>query len=131
MKKKFYLVVALLVFSGCVFVAQEFNEKEAEKLAFHMSEKDVTKHMGTPSKVEILTIEGKKYEAWRYPIERKFAKRFNALDTSYYEVLFSEGKVVRWKRVKRYSQPEYDLKPLVPEGKVKTYEFFKGKEGKE
>lgn len=126
--KKFCFVVVVLVFAGCAFVAQNFNEKEVERLVLHMNKGQVVAHMGNPSKVELITIEGQEYEAWRYPIERFFAKRYNALDTSYYEVLFLEGKVVRWKKVKRVAQPEYDLKPLIPEGNIRTFTLFEGKQ---
>ena len=128
--KKFCFVVVLTVLSGCAFVSQNLFEAKGDKLALHMSKDEVVEHMGKPREIKTLTIYGEEYEAWRYPIERKFAKRYNALDTSYYEVLFFEGKVLRWEKVKKYAQPEYDFMPMTPEGNVKTYEFFRGKEGK-
>lgn len=126
--KQFCCVIILLVLSGCTFVSRNLYEAEGDTFVFDMSKDEVTAKMGDPSEIKTLTIDGEACEVWRYPIERKFARHFNALDASYYEIVFVEGKVSRWERVKKYTHPDYDFVPLAPEGNVKTYDFFKAKE---
>ena len=126
--KAFFLFVFLLIFAGCALVSQNFNEEAVNNIDLGMSKKEITRLIGNPTKTETVVIDDRNYELWRYPVKRVFAKRYNALDTTWLDILFLDGKVSQWKRVKLYAQPEFELKPMTPAGKTRTYKFFAGKE---
>jgi len=128
--RKILIFIIFILFSGCAFVAHDFNEKDVARLSLNMSKKEVIDLIGHPLKVETIEVQGKKYESWRYPIKRVFAKQYNALDTTHFEILFLDGVVNQWRRAKVYAQPEFYVKPLDPDSEIKTYEFFKNKQEK-
>ena len=126
--KKALILLLVLGLSGCIYVRQNYNTSLLEGIATRMSMDEVRGKIGSPVETQTVEINDKKYEAWRYPIEEKFVGRYNAVPRSYYEILFLDGKVSRWDKVKVVSQPEYDYDEPDPEGKVvNTLEIFKSK----
>jgi len=118
--KRLLLILACLSLASCVLVSQNMNESGLQGIAVGMSKQEVQNNLGKPSQVKTVTIGIKEYESWFYPLERKWAKRFNSVPYTYYEVLFSDDKVARWDRIKKVSQPEYEYREPHPAGRMVT-----------
>jgi hypothetical protein len=122
-------ISALLMigFFGCTYVSQNVYDQNLNGITLQMSKDEVMEKIGKPPEVKTEVIQGKEYEVWRYPVKDLMSGKFNPPYLSYLEVRFLEGKVTQWKNAKIYAQPDYKLQQPVPEGEVKTFEFFKDK----
>ena len=128
--KKILILFLVLSLSGCIYVRQNYNTPLLEEITTRMSMDEVRDKIGSPAETQTVEINDKEYEAWRYPIEEKFVGRYNAVPRSYYEILFLDGEVSRWDKVKVVSQPTYDYDEPDPAGKVlNTLEIFKTRSG--
>ncbi|MFC1708576.1 hypothetical protein ACFL2J_00755 [Candidatus Omnitrophota bacterium] len=122
---KFLLILSLLIgFCGCVVAFKNINEENFADISMGMSKEEVVVIVGEPVDKKTKLIEGKEYEEWSYPIEEKFAKKYNPLGYLYYEVLFKGDKVKEWYKARVYSQPKYDLEYLEAPDGTKAYRIF-------
>lgn len=108
MRKPILFFSLMFLLCGCVFVSQSINEQQLDVIKTGMSKAEVINELGKPVETKKVLIAKEEYEAWIYPIERKWAKRFEAMGDYYYEVLFLQDKVYRWDLIKAYAQPTYD-----------------------
>lgn len=115
---KFLVIVFLIVsFSGCVVAFRNVNEATLNGISPGMNTEEVIQSVGEPVEKRKISILSKEYELWLYPIERFFAKKYNPLGYSFYEVVFLDGKVREWHKTQMYSQPKYELELReTPEG---------------
>ena len=116
--KKIAILFLSLFISGCIVAFQSINDPGFEKIVRGMSQEEVIGLVGEPSSRGVFTIDGKDYEAWKYPVQAA-AKKFNTLGVSHRRILFSDGKVTQWEKIKVYAQPSYEFKkPDASEGKA-------------
>ncbi|MFC1594180.1 hypothetical protein ACFL38_02515 [Candidatus Omnitrophota bacterium] len=126
--RKAIIFIMLLGLCGCIFVRQNYNVPLLEGLKAGMSKEEVSAHMGSPASTKTIELKMETYEAWRYPVEERLLGKYKAVPTSYYEVLFSGDKVVRWDRMKVISQPAYEYKESDSAGEpVTQIEIFRTK----
>ena len=126
--KKIVILFLSLCLSGCIFAFQSLNDPGFEKIMKGMSKEEAIQTIGEPLSQKVVTISGKDYEVWEYPVQEPTKRRFNPIGISYYQILFLDGKVEGWEKIKVYAQPTYGFEePSAPEGKITTFEFYKNK----
>lgn len=108
MRKTIISLVLVLFLGGCIFVTQSINEQKLKGIKVGMDKNAVINELGKPIETKTIVMEGESYELWRYPVERKWANRFEALGDYYYDILFLKDKVYRWDLIKAYAHPAYD-----------------------
>ncbi|MFH1202467.1 MAG: hypothetical protein V1674_06220 [Candidatus Omnitrophota bacterium] len=124
--KKLIILVLFIGLTGCAIGFQSIDDRRLEGIMPGMSKEEVVKIIGAPVAEKIVTMEGKQYEAWKYPVKESAAGRFKPIASSYYRVLFLDGKVAQWDRIKTYAQPSYEFqKPDAPKEGVTTIGIFK------
>lgn len=125
---KMAILFLLLCLSGCIVAFQNLNDPGFEKVMMGMSKEETIETIGRSLSQKVATINGKDYEVWEYPVQEPTKRRFNPIGTSYYQILFLDGKVERWEKIKVYAQPTYGFEePSAPEGDITTFEFYKNK----
>ena len=126
--KKIAILFLSLCLSGCVVAFQNLYDPGFEKVRIGMSKEETIETIGRPLSQKVVTIKGKDYEAWEYPVQEPAKRRFSQVGTSYYQILFLDGKVERWEKIKVYAQPSYGFEePSAPEGNVTAFKFYKNK----
>ena len=119
--RKIIILVLLLGLSGCAFVFQDFNEGEYKNLTYGMSNDEVARVLGTPQKKSKVTIVGKEYEVWEYPVNEPSKIKLNRMGTSFHKVFFLGDKVVLWDKDKVYAQPSFEfMESLAREQEIPT-----------
>jgi hypothetical protein len=83
-------------------------EQDLKGIGIGMDKSEVINELGKPQETKAIVIEYETYELWRYPIERKWANKFEAVGDYYYDILFLKDKVYRWDLIKAYAHPTYD-----------------------
>lgn len=119
MKITRFLVTALLIISlsGCIVAFKNVNEENLGEVSIGMNKEEVVTVVGEPLEKREQVVLDRDYDIWIYPVERFFARKYNALGYVYYEILFLNDKVKEWNRTQMYSQPKYELKQYeTPEG---------------
>lgn len=119
MKITRFLVTVFLIISlsGCIVAFKNVNEDTLGGVSVGMSKEEVATAVGEPLEKREQVVLGKEYEIWIYPVERFFARKYNALGYVYYEILFLDDSVKEWNKTQMYSQPKYELKQYeTPEG---------------
>ncbi|MBU2541778.1 MAG: DUF2845 domain-containing protein [Candidatus Omnitrophica bacterium] len=121
------LLVLLLGLYGCAVGFQSINDGELEirGIKREMSKEEVIKLIGEPKARSTISIDKEEYEVWNYPIQRLWAGKFKPMGSYYYRVLFLNGKVSRWNKVKIFAQSSYELEePSSSDTQVRTIKIF-------
>lgn len=108
MKRMILILVSMIFLGGCIFVSQSVMEQKLKGIRVGMDKSEVANELGKPIKTESILIGKQEYESWKYPVQRKWAGKVEALGDYYYEVLFLKDKVYRWDYIKTLSQPSYN-----------------------
>ena len=126
MKKVLLMFVLSSMLFGCIVVSQNMREQQLSGIRRGMSKDEVISELGNPSQTKKMIMGRQEYEVWKYPLERKWAKRFNAMGDYYYQILFLDEKVQRWDFIKAFAQPAYDYQePDSTDKASATIQFLK------
>lgn len=117
MKKIIFVLFLSLALSGCGFVVKNINDEDSRNLKTGMSKQEVVDVLGAPQKESIMTIEGKEYLVYQYPLEETKEAKIRVLPTNYFRVFFLDGKLVQWEKDKIIAQPAYRYPDTVIPGR--------------
>jgi len=118
---KIIILVLLLGLSGCAFVFQDFNEGKNKNLVYGMSKEEVSRVFGVPQKESKVTIIGKVYEVWEYPVNEPDKIKSYRVGISSHKIFFLGDKVVLSGKDKVYAQPSFEfLESLAYEQEIPT-----------
>jgi len=122
------ILILSLCLSGCTVAFQSLNDPGVDNITKGMSEEEVERIMGESLSQRVVTIDGKNYQAWRYPVPEPTNKKYNRMGKYAYRILFLDGKVYDIEKIKVYAQPSYEFdEPSALDKDKTTIKFYKSK----
>lgn len=122
------ILILSLCLCGCTVAFQNLNDPGVENIVAGMSKEEAIEIMGEPLSQRDVTIDGKNYQAWRYPVPEPTNKKYNRMGKYAYRILFLDGKVYDIEKIKVYAQPSYEFdEPSALDEDKTTIKFYKGK----